>query len=122
MRRILLSLSLLLLVPLLMAPHYTNWHAFSNGTVAAAGQVNENFVAAAAALDDFETRVSALEAAMQVQTIANEVGALVSLAHGVTMITRTTCDELTVLMPAAGADPGQIKHFFYVVRCTTLNE
>jgi hypothetical protein len=58
MRRILLSLSLLLLVPLLTAPHYSNWHAFSNGEVADAEQVNENFVATAAALDDFEVRIT----------------------------------------------------------------
>ena len=60
-----LMLVLLPLLPLLMAPHYTNWNAFSNGTVADAAEVNQNFVLAAAALDDFEARVSALEAAAQ---------------------------------------------------------
>ena len=57
-----LMLVLLLLVPLLMAPHYTNWNAFTNGEVADADAVNQNFQLAAAALDDFEARVSALEA------------------------------------------------------------
>jgi len=38
-----LMLVLLPLLPLLMAPHYTNWHAFTNGSVADADDVNENF-------------------------------------------------------------------------------
>ena len=58
-----LMLVLLPLLPLLMAPHYTNWNSFANGEVADAAEVNENFVLAAAALDDFEARVFALEAA-----------------------------------------------------------
>ncbi len=58
------SLMLLLIpfVPLLMGPHYTNWNGFSNGEVADATKVNENFVLAAEALDDFEVRVGTLEA------------------------------------------------------------
>ena len=38
-----LTLVLLPLLPLLMARHYTNWHAFTNGSVADADDVNENF-------------------------------------------------------------------------------
>ena len=38
-----LMLVLLPLVPLLMAPHYTDWNVFSNGEVADADDVNENF-------------------------------------------------------------------------------
>jgi hypothetical protein len=55
-------LVLLPLLPLLMAPHYTNWYAFTIGEVANPDEVNHNFVQAAAALDDFEARVGALEA------------------------------------------------------------
>ena len=112
-----LTLVLLPLVPLLIAPHYSNWHGFTNGQVADADEVNHNFVLAAAALDDFEVRVSALEAATQVQAIADEVGAFVSLAHGVTMIKRAACDEQTVWMPVTGAYSGQIKHIIYDVAC-----
>ena len=84
-----LMLVLLPLLPLLMAPHYTNWNAFSNGEVADAGEVNANFVDAAAALDDFEARVSALEAAAQIYEktafknfVENETVTLTALCDG----------------------------------------
>ncbi|MCH2184901.1 hypothetical protein MK280_03415 [Myxococcota bacterium] len=38
-----LMLVLIPLVPLLMAPHYTTWNGFTNGTVAESGAMNENF-------------------------------------------------------------------------------
>ena len=108
-----LVLVLLPLLPLLMAPHYTTWNAFMNGQVADATQVNENFVLAAAALDDFEVRVASLEADTQIQELTDEAGALVSLSQGITLITRSTCGEKTFVMPADGAFAGQVKHIFY---------
>ncbi len=38
-----LMLVLIPLVPLLMAPHYTDWNGFTNGTVAESSVMNENF-------------------------------------------------------------------------------
>ena len=38
-----LMLVLIPLVPLLMAPHYTDWNGFTNGTVAESAVMNENF-------------------------------------------------------------------------------
>ena len=78
-----LMLVLLLLVPLLMAPHYTNWNAFTNGEVADASAVNQNFQLAAAALDDFEARVSALEAAANANApLTNAQVAAAAIAEG----------------------------------------
>ena len=78
-----LTLVLLPLLPLLMAPHYTNWNAFANGDVADAAEVNQNFVLAAAALDDFEARVSALEAAANTNApLTNAQVAAAAIAEG----------------------------------------
>lgn len=66
-------LVLLPIVPLLMAPHYTTWNGFTNGAVADADQVNYNFIQAAAALDDFEVRVSALESQNAVPQAATQM-------------------------------------------------
>jgi len=68
-----LVLVLLPIVPLLMAPHYTNWYGFANGGVADADQVNHNFIQAAAALDDFEVRVSALESQNAIPQAATQM-------------------------------------------------
>ena len=62
-RQVGLALPLFLLLPALIGPHYSTWVSFENGSVANVDHVNQNFISAAAALDEIEERLADLELA-----------------------------------------------------------